>query len=134
MSTDQVKTLRRQILGILRKSHDWLAWNSALETAFALEQISREERDVFYCVDTSEVIEYLVPESLKHSTSPYPTSLDLSLLIIFRPGRRLFILPPHLRELKGLSGLWSERLRVAAQQLSLLKEEIESSQIGRAHV
>ncbi len=127
MSTGRARVVKKQIEGILQKSYDWLAWNSALEAAFVLEE---GDRELFFCVDASEVVEYLLPSSLRQSS--YPTSLDLSLLIVFKPGRQLFVLPPHLLELRSLSGVWSERLRVAAQQLTLLKESApqlkESSQ------
>lgn len=117
MTTGRAAALKKQIEGILQKSYNWLAWNSALEAAFVLEG---RERELFFCVDASEVVEYLLPSSLRNAS--YPTSLDLSLLIIFKPGRKLFVLPPHLLELKSQSNIWSERLRVASQQLNLLRE------------
>jgi hypothetical protein len=122
-------TLRRKIRKILAQSYNWHNWQNALESALFLEQIADEGHKFLYCVDTSEVVEYVSPDSLQDDTNgreEYPTPLDLSLLIIFGPGREVFILPPHFMELRSFGRHWAERARQAIQKFTLLQEALQT--------
>lgn len=113
--------LERKVAKILRDASDWIAWNSAVETAFTMNGGEAERRlQPLYCIDTSEIVEFLLPSSLRENK--YPTTLDLSLWLIFAHGsgpdkKKLWVLPPHRREFLNLLELWAERLRSAVQLL-----------------
>jgi hypothetical protein len=132
---DRISALRRRVLRILAHSNGWHAWQTALESALYSEQITTEGHRFVYCVDASEVVEYLAPSSLvdedrEGENDPergeeYPTPLDLSLLISFKPGQPVFMLPPHILELRNLTGVWVERARMVREKLAMLQEALQ---------
>src|SRR5580692_1659691 len=106
MDRDQISALRRRVVRILSQSNDWHAWQTALESALDSERDRAGGHRSIDCIDTSEVVEYLAPSSLVEEgrDEEYPTPLDLSLLIAFEPGRPIYMLPPHILELRSLTG------------------------------
>ncbi|MDP9119911.1 MAG: hypothetical protein M3O15_00840 [Acidobacteriota bacterium] len=124
-----MKNQKREVIlrvqSILAKSIDWSAWQGALEAELDLRQLSRLNLELIYCVDTSELVEYLFPGSLALGSDRYPTMLDLALLILVRVHPTVLILPPHLREFRSLSGAWAERLQQASKELSATREALE---------
>jgi len=119
----KVAVLTRKIERILSSSYDWNAWHGALDTLLHLER-EPSNRRLLFCVDSSEVVEFLRPASLLRDDVTYPTLLDLSLLSIFRPSGHCFILPHHQKELEGKRRSWADRLRQIELRVTLVHDAL----------
>jgi hypothetical protein len=131
-----VNQLRLRIEKVLERSFDWVAWQRALESTFVDEYLSRPGSRHTYCVDTSLIIEYLLPRSLQsldpvegnaypRSIRAYPRPRDLALLSLFDPNRPINILPPHYRELKLKIAHWQRRLEIQKIKLDLFQAALD---------
>lgn len=105
--------LEQQTRTILNRSYPWERWRSALQAVLDQERaLDRpDEPRPLFCVDASEVVEFILPFSLHRGQ--YPTQLDLGLSILFNRKRELFILGPHAEELAGVAQNWRERIEAA---------------------
>ena len=113
---------------LLERTEGWRDWRSALVACLANEALQgKTGKSPVVCIDTSEVVEYLLPRSF--DTQSYPTRLDLATNLLLSTSDKLFILPPHAKELAGVRATWHERARVALVKLRQLYEDFQDSRV-----
>ena len=120
--------LEHQTRAILNRSYPWERWRNALQTVLDQKRVLArvENAQPIFCVDASEVVEFILPRSLYRSE--YPSQLDLGLSILFNRPRKLFILGPHAEELAAVAQSWRERIEaaiVALDNVRVVKEHID---------
>jgi hypothetical protein len=132
-----IDRLRSRIRAVLQRSFQWVAWQRALEVTFLGEYLAKPGSHSAYCVDTSLIIEYLLPGPFKYlapgrasssgapSPESYPRPLDLALLLLFDPQRSIGILPPHHQEFLHRVQEWQRRLAVQKAKLDLFQAALD---------
>jgi hypothetical protein len=132
-----IDRLRRRIRSILQRSFAWVAWQRALEVTFLEEYVAKPGSQIDYCVDTSLIIEYLLPGPLKYLSAgkgsadaildheSYPRALDLSLLLLFDPQSPIKILAPHHQEFRYRVQEWQQRLAAQRTKLDLFQAALD---------
>lgn len=82
---------------------------------------------VVYCIDDSELCEFLVPKSLSGQGDRYPTALDIAILYLFESGPRpLYLHPFYVDEFTTVYTSWYDRLiRVSQLTEELVKRVVQ---------
>lgn len=107
---------------LFARAYHWHYWSLAIEGAYELGD--RPATSFIPLLDTSEIIEYVLPSSIL--AERFPTRLDLSLSLLFR-HEALFVLSPHATEMNGVRAGWEERMQLVRHELMLLRQRHEQS-------
>lgn len=109
--------MQSTIRTILSHSHNWVDWARSIDATVGLINLNRKIKNlnVIYCVDTSEIVEFIIP------SSRFNRRLNISLQAIFEYGPPVCMLPAHALEIRGLRYTWHERLTIAEERLALLQ-------------
>jgi hypothetical protein len=111
-----VREQQHDLPAAIHHSYRWRDWALGIEGANELAPIE----SYLAFVDTSEIVEYVLPSSILGET--FPTRLDVSLDLLFRQKDNLFIFGPHATELNGVRESWQERMYLVEQELKRLRE------------
>lgn len=117
----------RTMLPLFTRAARWRYWSLAIDGANELGNRALTEFIPF--VDTSEIVEYVLPSSVL--ADHFPTRLDLSLSLLFLHEGGLFVFGPHATEMNGVREGWGERMHLVSIELKLLRERHEKSSEAR---
>lgn len=101
----------------------WRDWATSIEASNELASAGMTPEQVIPFVDTSEVVEWVLPSSLMKNN--FPTRLDISLDILFGEDTGLLALGPHAREINGVRGGWESRMRLVKEEMEILRQQYD---------
>src|SRR5438067_9695116 len=120
LMAEQLKTLRD-------RAYHWWEWAAGIRGASEQKASGLNTTDLFYLLDTSEIVEYARPTSLL--LTQYPTRLDLSLNLLFAPDHPVYMSGPHAKEIQGIARGWQEYMDTAISELRIVRERLDPDRL-----